>query len=149
MLVSLVGNSKGSTVASSGLSTQKGFQVKADGQYWTNKLANFGSNINRNPSEDQVIDAAKEAGNAKVAKQLYSDLWSYKLETAQSMASMMQTEMNAMGRLASMSAQVAQTQNRTVEQFAAAGYQVAKSNAYTQGIANAYAHGLQGSSAFM
>lgn len=136
-------------MANSG-SMARGFAVNtnAANSHWLDMMESL-QEFNRNPTELDVQDAATSAGQSSVSKVLYQDYLNYRLETATNVASMWQSEMSAMGRMAGLSAQVAQSQDRMVQQFASSAYQIGKSAAYTQGITNGYAQGLQFASGIM
>jgi replicative DNA helicase len=145
MLVQLVTNgaSAKNVMANSGSMT-RGFEVSSNTDIgaWSNQIRNL-MQFNSTPDEAAVMTAAEEAGNSSIAKTLFQDMVNYKVESIQNQASMWQTEMNAFGRIAGISAQVATTQDRMVQQFAQAAYTIGKSANYTKGVASAYANGLQ------
>lgn len=144
MLVHLVTNgASGKGVMQNVGAMNRGFEVSSNTDIgeWSNRIRNL-MQFNRSPDEAAVMSAAEEAGNSSIAKTLFQDMVNYKVETMQNQASMWQTEMNAFGRIAGISAQVASTQDRMTQQFAQAAYTIGKSANYTKGIANAYAQGL-------
>lgn len=145
MLVQILGNgAKGGQVMGQVGSMNRGFEVKAntDIAHWSNQIKNL-MELNRNPSENDVQSAATAAGESSVAKVLFQDYTNYRLETMTNVAAMWQTEMSARASMARTSAQVASSQDRMVQSFAQSAYQIGKGAAYTQGVANAYAQGLQ------
>ena len=143
MLVSLITrNARGSEMMSNTMGIQRGFDVKSDTTHWTNVIREL-QTLNRNPDENAVMEEATMAGESSVAKVLFQDYTNYRLERATNYASMAQTEMNAMSRFAGLSQQLSIAQDKMTQQFAASAYQIGKSYNYTQGIANAYAQGLQ------
>lgn len=151
MLVQILqNNSRATGVMQQVGSMNRGFAVAAntDISHWSGQIESL-MTFNRNPGEDDVFAAATAAGQSSVAKVLFQDYVNYRLESMTNVASMWQTEMNARGRMAGISAQVASSQDRMVQSFAQSAYQIGKGAHYTQGIANAYAEGLQSSTNFM
>lgn len=151
MLVQIMGNgANGRGVMGQVGSMNRGFEVRADTDisHWSGQIKSL-MEFNRNPNEGDVQNAATAAGESSVAKVLFQDYVNYRLESMTNVAGMWQTEMNAMGRASGISAQVASSQDRMVQQFAQSAYQIGKGAAYTQGIANAYAQGLQEYARFM
>lgn len=145
MLVQILQNNARATgVMAQVSSMNRGFAVAAntDIGHWSSQIENL-MEFNRNPTENDVFSAATAAGQSSVAKNLFQDYVNYRLESMTNVASMWQTEMNARGRMAGISAQVASSQDRMVQSFAQSAYQIGKGAHYTQGIANAYAQGLQ------
>lgn len=144
MLVHLVTNgaSGKGTMANAG-SMQRGIDVQAQSSltHWEQKI-NALVKFKHNPSEADVHKSAEMAGNLSIARTLYQDKINYDLESIGHYASMYQTELNAMGRVAGISAQVAQSQENMIRQFGQAAYTIGKGAAYTKGITNAYAQGL-------
>lgn len=151
MLVQILQNNARATGVMQNVSSMnRGFAVAAntDIGHWSGQIESL-MEFNRNPGEDAVFAAATAAGQSSVAKVLFQDYVNYRLESMTNVASMWQTEMNARGRMAGISAQVSSGQDRMVQSFAQAAYQIGKGAHYTQGIANAYAEGLHNSTNFM
>ena len=151
MLVQILGNgAKGSQVMGQVGSMNRGFEVtgNTDVSHWSDQIKNL-MNLNRSPAENDVQRAATAAGQSSVAKVLFQDYTNYRLETMTNVAAMWTTEMNARASMARTSMQVASSQDRMVQSFAQSAYQIGKGAAYTQGVANAYAQGLQASSSIM
>jgi hypothetical protein len=145
MLVQLMTQGANATAIMSPSNTMsRGFSVTANtsDSPWLSSLQKL-TEIKRTVSEKDVQQAAKTAGSTRAAVQLFRDKLRYQSETAQNIAQMQQAELDYKGNMSAISARVAQSQDKMVQKFAQAAYQIGNSAAYTQGITSAYASGLK------
>lgn len=130
----------------------QGFQVRTDtmpGVYEQefNDLTNL--DVNRNPSESDVNNMARIAGERQAGTVLYKDWLKYRQQIAQQTAQAVTAEHNYMTQMSGLNKTVTLSEHKVAQTLAQHGYEIGNSRAFTGGMANAYQSGMrQGRRAF-